>query len=290
MQATIKTYREGLAQMCVQLEQASIDAIGQDSHQVTGNLSQSPSVRSTPIGFFNVSRDPPQHPPRGQAQERPARDGSGGRCGLWHGQDNVNGLEGQERPGRNDLGGLCRLGRGRDRREGQGYNCDTDGDRGFRGGARGGGGDRGGGGPHDYYPHNRSPTPTDAVLDFKRQNIIFLLGLISDEALPEVMYDTTLDVDTIKELNDVRVPEVQRIIRECRDVTGKYAARPGCDHVLIHCSQLQCEHPYEWARQVVARYRSEQHHLSGNAPTREATFTAFDPEGEISVHEFFMRY
>ena len=74
------------------------------------------------------------------------------------------------------------------------------------------------------------------MLDFKRRNIIFLLGLISDEALPEVMYDTTLDVDTIKELNDVRVPEVQRIIRECRDVTGKYAARPGCDRVLIHRS------------------------------------------------------
>ena len=204
MQATIKTYREGLAQMCVHLEQASIDAIGQDSHQVTGNLSQSPSVRSTPIGFFNVSRDPPQHPPRGQAQERPARDGSGGRGGLWHGQDNVNGREGQERPGRNDLGGLCRLGCGSDHsggREGQGYNRDTGGDQGFRGGARGCGGDRGGGGPHDYYSRHRSPTPTDAVLDFERQNIIFLLGLISDEALPEVMYDTTLDVETVHRQN-----------------------------------------------------------------------------------------
>ena len=177
LRATVKTYRERLAEMCVQLEQASIDPVSQDSRQVTGNLSQSPSGRSTPSGFYNDYRDPHQRPLGEQAQERPARNKSGGCGGLGHGRDDIGGRDRQGRPACDNLDGLSNLGRGfsggggqeqpqgdfsgvhaglgRGRenssgRQGQGYDRDPGGDRGFYGGARGAGGDRGGGGPHDY--------------------------------------------------------------------------------------------------------------------------------------------
>ena len=53
---------------------------------------------------------------------------------------------------------------------------------------------------------------------------------------------------------------------------------------------MACESAYEWTRQVLARYRGDQYHLRGNTPTRDATFSAFDPNGDVSVYEFFMRF
>ena len=41
---------------------------------------------------------------------------------------------------------------------------------------------------------------------------------------------------------------------------------------------------------MLVRYRGEQLHLAGNTPTRDATFSVFDPHGDVSVYEFFMCY
>ena len=136
----------------------------------------------------------------------------------------------------------------------------------------------------------RSSSPPVAALEFERLTLLFLLGLIDSNALPEVDIGSGLDPETIKELHDVRVPEIKGAIRECRDAAGKYASRRGSDAVLIQRALVQCQRAYEWTRQVVDRYRGDQHHLAGNAPTREPTFTAFDPNGDVNVYEFFMRY
>ena len=99
-----------------------------------------------------------------------------------------------------------------------------------------------------------------------------------------------LDPDVLKELHDVRIPEVKSAIRDCRDAAGKYASRRGCDTMLVRRAQIACEGAYEWTRQVLARYRGDQFHLGGNTPSREATFSVFDPHGDISVYEFFMQF
>ena len=120
--------------------------------------------------------------------------------------------------------------------------------------------------------------------------MLFLLGLIREESLEDVRPAVQLDPDVLKELHDVRIPEVKSAIRDCRDAAGKYAARRGCDARLLRQAQAACENAYEWTRRVLARYRGDQYHLGGNTPSRKVTFTMFDPHGDVSVYEFFMQF
>ena len=109
----------------------------------------------------------------------------------------------------------------------------------------------------------RTSRPT-AALEFERLNVLFLLGLIREDSLENVGPAIRLDPDALKELHDVRIPEVKSTIRDCRDATGKYASRRGCDTVLVRRAQIACQVAYEWTRQVLARYRRDQFHLGGN--------------------------
>ena len=74
-----------------------------------------------------------------------------------------------------------------------------------------------------------------------------------------------------------------------RDAVGKYASRRGCDTVLVRRAQTACENAYEWTRQVLARYHGDQYHLGGNTLTRDATFSVFDPNGDVSVRVHHIR-
>ena len=62
---------------------------------------------------------------------------------------------------------------------------------------------------------------------------MFLLGLIREDVLEDVGPGVPLDPDVLKELHDVRIPEVKSAIRDCRDAAGKYAERRGCDTMLV---------------------------------------------------------
>ena len=95
-------------------------------------------------------------------------------------------------------------------------------------------------------------------------NVVFLLGLIQEDVLEDIGPGVLLDPDILKELHDVRIPEVKSALRDCRDATGKYASRRGCDTMLVRQAQIACEGAYEWTRQVLARYRGDQFHLGGN--------------------------
>ena len=116
------------------------------------------------------------------------------------------------------------------------------------------------------YDRSHSPLPT--ALEYERQNVLFLLGLIWEETLEDVRPTALLDPDTLKELHDVRIPEVKSAIRDCRDAAGKYAAHRGCDDRLVRQEQAACENVYEWTRRVLVRYRGDQYHLGGNTTTK----------------------
>ncbi|MBM3937816.1 MAG: hypothetical protein FJ333_04060, partial [Sphingomonadales bacterium] len=141
---------------------------------------------------------------------------------------------------------------------------------------------------HNNSGHDRSPPRT--AIEFEHRSVVYLLDLISNANLPDVEDGIDLDTETLKDLHDVKVNEVKGIIKDCRDAIGKYASRHGCDPQLVNQAQRQCERAFEWTRQVVSRYRAEQHHLAGNVPAREITFTVFDPSGDISVYEFLKKY
>jgi len=138
-------------------------------------------------------------------------------------------------------------------------------------------------------PIPRDPDPPTAV-DFDQRSVTFLMNLISDDNLPDVGQGIDVDVDTLKELYDVKVPEVLHTIKDLREAAGKYASRHECDAALLREAQEQSQHAYEWTRQVTSRYRSMQLHLDGSIPAREPTFTPFNPSGDVSIYEFFTQY
>ena len=117
-----------------------------------------------------------------------------------------------------------------------------------------------------------------------------LLRLIADDNLTDVAPGAAIDIEMLKYLHDVRVREINRIIKDCRDATGKYAAQPGSDFTLISQAQDQCERAYERTQEVVHRFRGGQLHLEGNLPTKEVTFKVFDPNGKVSIYEFLSSY
>ena len=123
----------------------------------------------------------------------------------------------------------------------------------------------------------------------KGKNVMFLFGLIQENLLEDMSPTAQLDPDTLKELHDVQIPEVESAIQDCCDAAGKYTSRKGCDTVLVRRAQMVCESAYEWTCQVLARYRRDQYHLGRNTPTRNAPFSVFDPNGNVSVYELFMR-
>ena len=81
-----------------------------------------------------------------------------------------------------------------------------------------------------------------------------LLWLIADDNLTDVAPGAAIDIEMLKYLHDVRVREINRIIKDCRDATGKYAAQYGSDFTLISQAQDQCERAYEWTQEVVHRF------------------------------------
>ena len=81
-----------------------------------------------------------------------------------------------------------------------------------------------------------------------------------------------------------------RVIKELRDVAGKYAGHTRCDANLVFRARRQCETAYQWTRSVISRYRQSQLHLGSNMPARKEDFTPFDPFSDVSVYEFFMQY
>ena len=54
---------------------------------------------------------------------------------------------------------------------------------------------------------------------------MFLLGLIREDVLENVGPGVPLDPDVLKELHDIRIPEVKSAIRDCRDAAKKYVCR-----------------------------------------------------------------
>ena len=138
--------------------------------------------------------------------------------------------------------------------------------------------------------YDRSHSPPATALELERENVLFLLGLVREDTLEDVGPKAQLTSEVLKELHDVRIPEVKSAIRDCRDATSKYAARRGCDARLVRQARAAWENAHEWTRRVIARYRGDQYHLGGNTPSRKVTFTVFDPHGDVSVYEFFMRF
>ena len=72
----------------------------------------------------------------------------------------------------------------------------------------------------------------------KGKNVMFLFGLIQENLLEDMSPTAQLDPDTLKELHDVQIPEVESAIQDCCDAAGKYTSRKGCDTVLVRRAQM----------------------------------------------------
>ena len=56
--------------------------------------------------------------------------------------------------------------------------------------------------------NERDPSPPPASLDFACRSVEFLLSLITDEQLPDATPGSPMDADELRNVHDVKLPEV----------------------------------------------------------------------------------
>lgn len=139
-------------------------------------------------------------------------------------------------------------------------------------------------GPQPVYQSNAT------ALTYLESSIMFLLDLMSGDSLPDVDVGADVDTEVLREIHDSRIPEMVGNIKELREVTAKYASQPGCDPALITRARVQCERVYRWKCDATRRYRGLHLHLTNNTPPRVPDFQPFDPDGDVSVYEFFASF
>ena len=136
----------------------------------------------------------------------------------------------------------------------------------------------------------RESSPPPASLDFARRSVEFLLSLITDDQLPDVAPGSPMDANELRNVHDIKLQEVTRVVKELREATYGYSKMQTCDFNLILRAQRQGEVAYKWTREVIERYRLLQLHLSSNTPAKHKDFVCFDPAGDISIYEFFSSF
>ena len=93
-----------------------------------------------------------------------------------------------------------------------------------------------------------------------------------------------MDADELRNVHDVKLPEVTRVVKELRDAIHEYSKMRNCDFNLILRAQRQGEVAYMWTQEVIEQYRLLQLHLSANTPAKQQDFVCFDPAGDVSIY------
>jgi len=189
-QADINTCRRGIAEVIVQLAYVAREAEIESSNSSQDSTCSGPSRCSTPLENYlphlrvqtgplnNLGGARPRDRSGGHRQDAPARPPPCTGAGANPPPPSSNPPPGHDRQdgGRRQSGG-----RGRQDRNG-----DVNGHR-DRSDSR----DR-------HYRSNRSRSPPSTALEFERQNVVFLLGLIREDSLEDVDSRFQIDPDTLK--------------------------------------------------------------------------------------------
>ena len=87
----------------------------------------------------------------------------------------------------------------------------------------------------------RESSPPPASLDFARRSVEFLLSLITDDQLPDVAPGSPMDANELRNVHDIKLQEVTRVVKELREATYGYSKMQTCDFNLILRAQRQGE-------------------------------------------------
>ena len=183
-QAKIVQYRKSIVEVSVGLEEMSTESDSGSSQRQDEGLPTTPAGRSTPRSYYVPPGN--QIPPVGSRECGGNQDGAKAPA---PGQSNAprNNDHNRNQGWQAEPPGQCEPPRGSGREDNQHYrnfSYDRYGDQWDR--------DR----YHDRgysYSRNRSPSPPNTALEFERQSVVFQLGLIADDALPDVEDGSELD-------------------------------------------------------------------------------------------------
>ena len=87
----------------------------------------------------------------------------------------------------------------------------------------------------------RESSPPPASLDFARRSVEFLLSLITDDQLPDVAPGSPMDANELRNVHDIKLQEVTRVVKELREATYGYSKMQTCNFNLILRAQRQGE-------------------------------------------------
>jgi len=124
-----------------------------------------------------------------------------------------------------------------------------------------------------------SSSAHDKSANYHRNLVVYLLRQISNDSLPDVESDSEIDLETLQEIHDVRVPEVMQTINELLSILGKRVVSTDSDLDLVSLSHAQCQHAHQWIRKVADRYREAQLRLSDDNSVLDMVIAA--AEGKL---------
>ena len=144
-----------------------------------------------------------------------------------------------------------------------------------------------------YRPPPPPPNPRDVspeTLDIRRRDVEFYMNQLNNGFMPDVGLGSDAGNAQVRDCYDVNRPHVAKAIENLRVALSTYMIAERYDRDLARDAQEKCEEASLWLTELTFRHRQLQLHLDKNVLHNEITFSAYSPNGEVSIYEFFVRF
>jgi hypothetical protein len=131
----------------------------------------------------------------------------------------------------------------------------------------------------------QSAQPPATALSFSSYRIKHLLGQISDDNLTSIDLGNNVTPEIICQLRYTKLDVVQRVIKECTELTTKYASLNGADLCLVARTQIQCMKANLWRVQLMARCEEAPTHRECSVPNTELHLATTSPTEDKHVDD-----
>jgi hypothetical protein len=131
----------------------------------------------------------------------------------------------------------------------------------------------------------QSAQPPATALSFSSYRIKHLLGQISDDNLTSIDLSNDVTPEIIRQLRYTQLDVVQRVIKECTELTAKYASLNGADPCLVARTQIQCMKANLWRVQLMARFGEAPTHQECSVPNLELPLATTPPTEDKHVDD-----
>jgi hypothetical protein len=127
-------------------------------------------------------------------------------------------------------------------------------------------------------------------MDMMHQDLVFYMNRLSDDLMPDVGIGAEISNSELRDLYDVTLPQISKVVDECRRTLSNYMSKGNYDRDLASEARQRCEDASNWTSELIFRHRRNKLHLDKNTKHREITFTKFVPGGGVSIYQFLTSF